>query len=502
MRINIGLLKLGKAVTFAATCLVSIMLRFLCLIFALFSSLSLVAQGSQLPARLQSALNYADIPLSSVSLIVQPLEADKSLVNLNPDISRNPASVIKLITSYSALEILGPGYRWPTEFYLRGELKNGVLKGDLGIKGYGDPYMVIEDFWKLLRTLRREGIEKIEGDLILDATHFATIDEDMGAFDKQPARTYNLLPNALMVNFQTVNFRFNSQGSQQGNKVRVDTDPELPSLKIENRLRSNKGRCAGYNAGIAIQVSNLPTRNVVQLDGKHPSGCSNYQLSRTVLQADSYFFDLFKVLWQQLGGTIQGNYKSQALSIADDEEPFMVWRSQPFREILTSTNKYSNNTMTRHLLLTMAAEEKSIPAKTEEGIQVIKAFLEDRGMDTSHLQLQNGSGLSRDVRVDAQLMMDVLLDAYQSPNAAEFIASLPINGIDGTMRSRLKGEASEGMAHIKTGRLDHVVALAGIVQSRKGKRYALAFMINHKDVHRGVGNDIGDLLIDWLHNYE
>lgn len=511
--VNIGLLKRGNTVTFAATFSVSVALRFTSLFFAfvfclpvyadgsLLAEGSLPAEGSQkLPARLQSAFDYADIPLSSVSLIVQPLGGGGPLLNVNPDTARNPASAIKLVTSYAALEILGPGYRWPTEFYLRGKLANGVLKGDLGVKGYGDPYLVIEDFWKLLRALRREGIEHIEGDLILDATHFADIDEDMGAFDRQPARTYNLTPNALMVNFQTVRFRFNP-GSQADQKVRVDVDPDLPSLKIENRLKTQKGSCRGYNAGIAIKVSNLPARDRIQLDGKHPSGCSNYRLSRTVLQADSYFFDLFKVLWEQLGGSIQGSYRSQALSIGEDEEPFMIWRSQPFREILTSTNKYSNNTMTRHLLLTLAAEEAGVPAKTEEGIQVIKTFLESRGMDTSNLDIQNGSGLSRDVRIDAQLMMDVLLDAYKSPNAAEFIASLPINGIDGTMRSRLKGKASEGMAHIKTGRLDHVVALAGIVQARDGKRYALVFMVNHQDAHRGVGNDIGDLLIDWLHNY-
>ena len=475
-----------------------VVLRYFSFIFLLSLAFPLRAQVSGLPAHLHDALNYAGVPLSSVSLVVQSLNGGDSIVSLNPDTARNPASTIKLVTSYSALQLLGPGHRWPTEFYLFGTLKNGVLKGDLGIKGHGDPYMVIEDFWRLLRALRRAGIKKIEGDLILDGSYFATIDEDMGAFDNQPARTYNLTPNALLVNFQTAHFRFNPQGS----RVEVDVDPELPSLQIENRLRAVKGRCGGYNAGIAIQISNLPARDLVHLDGRHPAGCSNFQLSRTVLQAESYFYDLFKVLWQQLGGSIQGSYKLATFNIAEDEEPFMVWHSLPFREILTSANKYSNNTMTRHLLLTMAAEEVGVPAKTEDGIGVIASFLEGRGMDISRLHIQNGSGLSRDVRVDAQLMMDLLIDADKSPNAAEFFASLPINGVDGTMRARLKGRASEGRARMKTGRLDDVVALAGIVRSREGERYALVFMVNHKDVHRGAGNDIGDLLIDWLYNYQ
>lgn len=465
------------------------------LLFGVF--LPAFAEDTKLPARLQAALDYAGIPSSSMSLIVQSLDSPSPFINLNPTEPRNPASAIKLVTSYSALQTLGPGYRWPTEFYLRGTLKDGVLKGDLGVKGYGDPYMVIEHFWKMLRTLRREGIREIQGDLILDDSYFAPIQEDMGAFDNQPARTYNLLPNALMVNFQTAHFRFNPRG----NNVRVDVDPELPSLQVNNRLRTTRGKCRGYNAGIAIQVSNLPKRNQIELDGKHPQGCENFQLSRTVLQADSYFYDLFSVLWAQLGGTFQGGYRSEALSIAEEEEPFMVWQSSSFREILTSTNKFSNNTMTRHLLLTMAAEQVAVPAKTTDGIQLINELLQSKGIDTAGLNIHNGSGLSRDVRISARTMMDVLLDAYQSPHAAEFVASLPINGIDGTMRKRLKGTASEGMAHIKTGRLDDVIALAGIIQSKTGQRYALVFMINHKDVHRGTGTDIGDMLIDWLYNY-
>ena len=203
-----------------------------------------------------------------------------------------------------------------------------------------------------------------------------------------------------------------------------------------------------------------------------------------------------------MGGEITGTYRSETLSIRENEDPFMTWWSKPFREVLTSTNKFSNNTMTRNLLLTIAAETKSVPATTDDGIAAITEFLDSRGMDTTNLHLDNGSGLSREVRVDAQLLVDTLVDSYKSPNAAEFIASLPINGIDGTMRFRTRGESSEGMGHIKTGRLDDVVSLAGIFQSQEGIRYALAFIINHKDAHRGIGVDIGDVLLDWLYYYE
>lgn len=451
-----------------------------------------------IPGRILASLNYSDIPASSVSLVIQPLDGSAPLVSLNPKVARNPASTAKILTTYAALETLTPRYVWPTEVYLEGELRDGVLHGDLGVKGYGDPLMLLEDFWKFLRELRRKGVQRIEGDLVLDDNFFAPIDEDMSAFDNQPARTYNLPPNALLVNFQTVRFIFNDTESG----IDLYMDPNLPNLRIENRLRARRSACVGYNAGIAIRVQNPPLRDLVAVDGLHPTGCQDYTLTRTVLQPGSYFYGLFKSLWEEMGGELVGTYRSEALSIRENEDPFMTWRSKPFWEVLTSTNKFSNNTMTRNLLLTIAAETRGTPARTEDGIAAITEFLESRGLDTSNLNLDNGSGLSRDVRLDAQLLVDILMQAYQSPHAAEFIASLPINGIDGTMRMRTRGESSEGMGHIKTGRLDDVVSLAGILQSQEGVRYALAFIINHKDAHRGIGVDIGDVLIDWLYHYE
>ena len=454
--------------------------------------------AAKVPGRVLASLNYADIPASSVSLVVQPLDDSAPLVSLNPKVARNPASTAKILTTYTALETLKPAYTWPTEVYLDGELQNGVLHGDLGIKGYGDPMMLLEDFWKFLRELRRKGVRRIEGDLILDDSYFAPIDEDMSAFDNQPARTYNLPPNALMVNFQTVRFIFNDKDSG----IDLYMDPTLPNLNIENRLRTKRGACAGYNAGIAIRVRNSPLRDVVAIDGLHPSGCQDYSLSRTVLQPGSYFYGLFKSLWEDMGGELVGTYRSEALRVRENEGPFMIWQSKPFRDVLTSTNKFSNNTMTRNLLLTIAAETRGAPATNEDGIAAITEFLDSRGLDTSNLNLDNGSGLSRDVRLDAQLLTDTLIEAYRSPHAAEFIASLPINGIDGTMRWRTRGASAEGMGHIKTGRLDDAVSLAGILQSQEGIRYALVFIVNHRDAHRGIGADIGDVLIDWLYHYK
>ncbi len=477
----------------------------LCLILVP-TGLSVPAESaeSQLPRPLLESLHRAGVPLSAVSLLVQPLDGSRPLISLNPEVARNPASVIKLITTYTALSTLGPGYRWPTDIHVLGPLEKGVLKGDLGIRGHGDPYMLIEDLWNLTRELRRRGIHKIEGDLVLDATYFVPFEEDMGAFDGRPARTYNLLPNALMVNFQTIHLIFNHAGGGEG--VEVDLVPNLPNLRIENRLKSVPGPCEGFNAGIAVKVSNLPRRDLVELDGLHPRGCSGYSLSRTVLTPAAYFFGLFKLLWEEQGGELAGQYREESLAVGENEEPgnaenaaFYRWYSSPIREVLVSANKFSNNTMTRQLLLTVAAESTGRPGKVEDGIHAVRDFLRNQDIDIRGLNLVNGSGLSREARADARMLVSMLLNAYRSPWGAEFISSLPISGVDGTLRKRLVDSEALGMGHIKTGRLDHVVALAGFIQSHSGARYALAFMINHSDIHRKTGDDIGDLLIEWLH---
>ncbi len=445
-----------------------------------------------LPARIQTALNTFKVPTSAVSIVVRS-ESGEPVLQINGLRARNPASTIKILTSFIALETLGPAFTWPTQVHLLGILKDGRLQGDIAIKGFGDPYLVMEDFWKMLRELRRKGVREISGDLVVDDTYFASIEEDMGAFDGRPDRLYNVIPNAAMVNFQSARFIFNPSA----NGVNVDIIPPLPNLKLKNSLKPVRRRCGGYNAGIRIDVENDPLRDLVKISGAFPDQCEDYSLARSVLQPDSYLFGLFKQLWTELGGSFSGGVRR--LAVPTEKPPFLVWRSRPFREIMTATNKFSNNLMTRMLLLTVGAELVGPPASTAGGIQAMRDFLQDRGYDISRLVLDNGSGLSRKARTDAWLLSEVLVDAYHSPFMPEFIASLPINGHDGTMRKRLRKKPLKGRAHVKTGRLDNVSALAGYVQARSGKRYVVVYMLNHRDAHRGIGNAIGDEIVSWVY---
>ena len=209
------------------------MRRLYALILCSYAASTAVAQ--ELPEPLQRILSGHALPADSLSLLVQAVDADVPILSHFPQEPRNPASTIKLLTTWVALDELGPTYTWPTEIYFLGGWDGQSLDGDLGLKGYGDPYLVTEEFWKLLSSLRRTGLEEIRGDLVIDASYFDGNVGDPGIFDGQPFRTYNVLPDALLVNFKTVRFHFVEDFLAQG--VRISADPWLSNLNIRNELQ-------------------------------------------------------------------------------------------------------------------------------------------------------------------------------------------------------------------------------------------------------------------------
>ncbi len=450
---------------------------------------------ASLPRALQLIVDGHSLPASSYSFLVQEIGQDEPELSIRPDSRRNPASAIKILTTLVALDELGPAYLWPTEVYAIGPVKAGVLHGDLVLKGYGDPYLVTENFWKMLQELRRQGLHHITGDLIIDDSYFQVPASDPGEFDNKPERTYNVLPNALLVNFKAAYFHFYADRNSRG--VSIQSDPVLPNLIMDNNLRLGKGRCGGYQRGIAINVAAGPQLDRVSFDGRFPAACGHYVMSRTVLTPQTFAFGVFQSLWQQLGGKISGTVKSGLAPV--DQRPYLTWQSRPLGEIIRLVNKYSNNVMTRQLLLTVAAETKGEPGTVDNGRLFVNEFLQKNGMDPQSLTLVNGAGLSRDTRISARLMADVLLYADSIAFMPEFISSLSIMGMDGTARNRLKRRIRAGHAHIKTGTIDDVSAIAGYVTARSGKRYVAVGMLNNKNAHRGPGEELMNALIEWTY---
>jgi D-alanyl-D-alanine carboxypeptidase/D-alanyl-D-alanine-endopeptidase (penicillin-binding protein 4) len=447
----------------------------------------------ELPLSVQSALNIRTIPHDSLSVHVQDLDTGEVVLRWLEDVPRNPASTIKLLTTLAALDILGPTYNWRTNVYALGDVSDGVLDGDLLLQGRGDPFLVTERVWQLLREIRQAGIREIAGDLLLDDSYFDVAGHDPAAFDRQPLRAYNVAPNALMMNFKVIRFWFEPE--PETNRVSVWLDPALENLKIDNRLTLAPGACRGYQRGITILANDA--MDTISLSGRFPSGCERYRMDRTALSHNAFAYGLFSSLWRESGGKLLGSWRNA--SAPADTEPLLEFGSLPLAGVIARINKHSNNVMARHLMYTLSAEVLGEPGTEAGGRQVVSDWLDEHGLELSSLAFDNGAGLSREARMSARDFGALLEFAWRQPTMPEFVASMALSGLDGTLSRRFRNNPVTGSAHLKTGSLDHVTAIAGYLQSRSGRRFSLVAMQNHTDIHRGPGEEVQEALLRWLY---
>ncbi len=452
-----------------------------------------VASDDTLPIPVQSALNHRQVPHDTLSIYVEDLESGEVVARWQDGIRRNPGSTIKLLTTLVALDVLGPTYAWQTDIFALGPVADGKLNGDLLIRGNGDPFLVTERVWQMLRRIRQAGIREIGGELLIDDSYFEVADHDPAAFDRQPLRAYNVAPNALLMNFKVVRYWF--EPNRDANSVRIWLDPSLANLEVDNRLTLTPGSCRGYQRGITI--SSNASIDKMTFSGKFPNGCKRYAMDRSALSHNEFTYGLFTSLWRESGGKFEGGWKNAVAPT--DVEPVIEFGSLPLADVITRINKYSNNVMARQLLYTLSAEVLGAPGTETGGRKVVGDWLQQNGLGFSELAFDNGAGLSREARMTAADFGAMLRFAWQQPYMPEYVASMSLSGLDGTLTNRLDNRPLEGTAHLKTGSLDHVAAIAGYMQSRSGRRFAVVVLQNHTDIHRGPGEEIQEALLRWLH---
>jgi D-alanyl-D-alanine carboxypeptidase/D-alanyl-D-alanine-endopeptidase (penicillin-binding protein 4) len=458
------------------------------LLGALAISLGALADG--LPPNVLKALKAAQIPAANVAVVVQPVDAAAPLVAHNAAASMNPASVMKLVTTYAALDLLGPAYTWKTTAWIdTAPTAEGNLAGNLYLKGSGDPRFAIEHLWSLLRQLRVRGIQHIAGDIVLDRTVFNVPAIDPGAFDDKPMRPYNVGPDGLLINFRALRFML----LPDNGKPRVLMETPSDNLRVDNQLRSGEGGC-GSNWKDFINARLVPENNGnrLELTGSYSPLCGEKPLNLAPLPTDAQAGGLIRSLWKELGGTLAGQVRGG--SVAVGSKLLAQHESAPLADAVRDINKYSNNVMARQVFLTLGND--SAPATAERARQRVSDWLAGRGLHFNELVLDNGSGLSRSERISAGSLNSLLLDAWKSPVMPEFVSSMPIVGIDGTMKKRLNGSEATGRAHIKTGTLDGVKTAAGYALDAQGRRYAITFLINHP--RSQAGSAAIDALIAWV----
>ncbi|MCP1675936.1 D-alanyl-D-alanine carboxypeptidase/D-alanyl-D-alanine-endopeptidase (penicillin-binding protein 4) [Natronocella acetinitrilica] len=469
----------------------TLLLRVVAMTVSLLPMVPIAASG--LPDPVARVLDWQRIDPDSLSIWVQRVGETEPLLSHLPDRPRNPASVMKLFTTFAALEQLGPAYRWRTEVFVDKPPVNGRVER-LWIRGHGDPHLLDEDVWRLAATLQRSGVRHIDGPLMLDISHFALDAEDPAAFDNAPTRAYNQPPHALLVNFNAV--RFHVFGDRSSGEVRVEAEPNLPGLQLENRLRLEDRSCGGFQRGVGYRVAD---QGRVQFDGSYPARCEDtFRLVRRIVEPEDYLEGLFSIVWRQWGGEFAGGWR-HGVWLNDHAKPFAVHESRSLGEIIRLANKYSSNVITRHLKLTLGAEMHGEPATHEKGVAAMLDVLDRHGVETKGMILDNAAGLSRTNRVSARQVAQVLAAGRQSQYMAEYVSSLAIAGLDGTARRRFTNAPEAGRMHLKTGRLNGVSAIAGYVRAADDQDYIVVAMLNSDTAHQGPGEAVQDALLRWVH---
>ncbi|NPC55009.1 D-alanyl-D-alanine carboxypeptidase/D-alanyl-D-alanine endopeptidase [Caenimonas soli] len=451
--------------------------------WALFMA-ALPALAQALPAEVEAALARVKLPRDAVSLLV--VEADGKApprLSHRAGVPVNPASIAKLATTFAALELLGPAFTWATPVYLEGSVRDGTLHGNLYIKGQGDPKLVAERLWLLLRRIQGLGIRSINGDIVLDRSTFETAASNPGAFDGEPLRPYNAAPDALLLNFAALTMTF----TPQGGLAQIHLEPPLAGLQLPPAVPLTAGECGDWRGGLKADFSD-PSR--IRLAGGYPVACGERNWPIAYADPRSYAARAVAGLWQQMGGALTGQVREGRVPAG--LAPAFEAQSPSLAEIIRDINKFSNNVMAQQLFLTLSLQQNGT-GTLEGSREVMRQWWRERiGAGDTPL-FDNGSGLSREERITAQQLARLLQAAWASPLMPELVSSLPVTGIDGTLkRSRAKGA---GLAHLKTGSLRDVWGVAGYVHAASGKRYVLVAIANHPQA--AAARPALEALIDW-----
>ncbi|GHD56355.1 D-alanyl-D-alanine carboxypeptidase/D-alanyl-D-alanine endopeptidase [Jeongeupia chitinilytica] len=454
-------------------------------------SLSAGAVQAALPPEVDAALAKAGVPASALGVAILPVDGGPAVLLENARRPMNPASTMKLVTTWSALNLLGPAYSWKTQLLADAPVANGVLNGPLYLKGSGDPKLTFERMWLLVRELRAAGVTDLRDGLVLDRSAFR-LPATTSPFDDdsdEGGQPYLVTPDALVSNFGSARLMLRSDG----NSVRATLEPALDKVRLDGAVKlAPNASCSAWKDGVQLRLDDAGQTASVHLAGRFPPDCAGDRYF-AVLDARSYTASLFRSLWQEQGGRFSGQVREgvtppQAKVLATSISP-------PLTEMVRDINKFSNNLMARQLFLTVGATSSEVATDTVAAADAhVRGWLQQQGLAMSELHLENGAGLSRVERISAEHLGQMLVSAYRSPLAAEFISSLPIVGIDGTMKKRLKSEA--GAAHIKTGTLKDVRAVAGYVRDSQGSDWVVVALLNHP--RAPLAMPVLDTLLRWV----
>ena len=457
--------------------------------------------AAALEAEVQALARAAQLPLQAVAVVVAPLWPEapgQRFVSMGADRALQPASTMKVLTTLAGLELLGPTWRGRTQLLSAGRIEQGVLHGDLVLQGGADVDLSADALQALLRKARERGVEVIRGDLILDRSAFRPTRVDLGLtpFDDAPEFEYNLIPDALTVdsNLLRMDLAFDAAGTLQ-----IHHHPRLHGLRVRHEFSLVDTPCARWGEGWKtpeVRPRWLGQTEVV-LRGTWPRGCER-SLALNLIDRDEFIGRLVRRQWADLGGHWHGRTREAvtpagAVVLAERQ-------SRPLSELVRSINKVSDNARTRTLLLAIGRQAPG--ADDEPTLQradrAVRAWMAGKGIADAGLVLDNGSGLSRIEKISAGQLEAVLRAGMTGPWAPEFLASLPIVGVDGLMRWRQADGGVPLQARLKPGGLRNVVSVAGTVNDVAGQPMIVVVILNHDNARAAVSRPIIDAVLQWV----
>jgi serine-type D-Ala-D-Ala carboxypeptidase/endopeptidase (penicillin-binding protein 4) len=456
------------------------------------------AHDDALPAPVAAALAEAGLPADALAAIAIPQTRWARTWQHRADVPVQPGSTMKLVTTVVALDRLGPNHRGRTELLVTAPIgADGVLAGDLVLKGGADPDLDLPALWEMLFELRQRGAHTLTGALVLDRTLFRPERIDLGLppFDDAPEWPYNVIPDALLLsgNLMTIALASDSQ------RVVARTQPPLPGITLDaSALTLTERACDDWDEDWQPPVAreSAPGQWLIELRGAFPRACEA-SAALQLLDRDVMAERQVRAVWASLGGRWLAPLGSvRAAATPGGAQRIAQHQSRRWGEVLRQMNKASDNVHTRLLFLQLGLAGDAAAPTLERAQREVERWFDERRIDRRGLVTDNGSGLSRSERITPRTMALMLEAALAGPHAPELLMSLPVAGVDGTLRRRLKGTPAEGWARLKTGTLSNVRALAGTVRDTRGDTWVVAAMVNHADARKAA--PALDALIEWV----
>jgi len=445
-----------------------------------------------LPQAINHFIANSTIPKKNIGIYIKEVGTNgNTIASLNALKTKTPASVIKVLSTYASVLKLGFDYKFPTQFYRSGRLKNGILSGDLVVKGFGDPTLNAKDLDSIVAELRKKGIRQIKGNIIIDRSFFRVGSKDNSGFDEHLYSPYNAMPDAMMYNERISTICV----IPKNNIVRKKGADE--SYRVVNHLRQVNQPCRGRYSWPGVKIDKSRAMTTVILKGNISRRCGKTNICNVITKPYLSFYYALKNKLREKDIMVSG--KMHLRKVPRNARHLFTHYSRSLEKIISKTAKKSNNLYARHLLLYLGAKVYGAPSTLNKGRRAVERILRRKGALREHgLILDNGSGLSRTAKLSPKMLVDMYEHAY-SKYGERWLQTLSIAGVDGTIKKRFRGSVVKNRAWMKTGTLKRTKNIGGYVKGKDGQMYEAVIMVQS---NRGNwrASQLQNEIIKWLVN--